>query len=122
VILGIHHAEVTVPKGMEAEARNFYAGILGLREIPKPEALRPRGGLWFEAGALQLHIGVEDGAERHKTKAHVAYEVRDLVALRERLLALDLEVRESIPIPGYDRFEARDPFGNRMEFLERQQG
>jgi hypothetical protein len=26
---------------------------------------------------------------------------------------------ESIPLPGHDRFEFRDPFGNGVEFIQR---
>ena len=119
MILAIHHAEITVPKGAESRARDFYCGLLGLREVEKPDSLRGRGGFWLQVGAVQLHVGVEDGAEREKTEAHVAYEVEDLASLERRLVAAGLQVREGIPIPGYVRFEARDPFGNRMEFLRR---
>jgi catechol 2,3-dioxygenase-like lactoylglutathione lyase family enzyme len=58
--------------------------------------------------------------DRLSTKAHVAYEVVDLSGWKARFAALGIEVCEGIPIPGYQRFEFRDPFGNRVEFLERQ--
>jgi len=66
-----------------------------------------------------LHIGVEDGADRRGTKAHVAYEVSDLADWRIRLAAHQTDVEDGIPIPGYGRFEFRDPFGNRIEMIER---
>jgi len=49
-----------MPKGGEELARSFYAGLLGLREIPKPESIRSRGGVWFDADGLDLHVSVEE--------------------------------------------------------------
>ncbi len=117
-IEAIHHAQVTIPKGEEAAARDFYVGILGLTEVPKPEALRGRGGFWLTVGSLQVHVGTEDGVDRMASKAHVAYRVKGLGALRARLAAIEIEALRGIPIPGHERFEVRDPFGNRVEFIE----
>jgi catechol 2,3-dioxygenase-like lactoylglutathione lyase family enzyme len=119
-VSGIHHVLVTIPRGTEEEARRFYSGILGLPEIEKPASLSGRGGLWLQIGDHQLHIGVEDGVDRLSTKAHVAYDVVDLSGWKANLAALGIEVAEGIPIPGYHRLEFRDPFGNRVEFLQRQ--
>jgi hypothetical protein len=33
------------------------------------------------------------------------------------LMAEGIEILESVAIPGYARFEFRDPFGNRVEFI-----
>jgi catechol 2,3-dioxygenase-like lactoylglutathione lyase family enzyme len=118
VVAGIHHVQITVPRGTEAEARRFYCDFLGLPEVRKPESLAGRGGLWCQAGELQVHIGVEDGVERPATKAHVAYAVRGLDAWRSKLAAAGIEILDGVPIPGYARFEFRDPFGNRVEFIE----
>ena len=49
-----------MPKGCEDLARSFYAGLLGLKEFPKPEAIRGRGGVWFEADGLDIHVSVEE--------------------------------------------------------------
>jgi catechol 2,3-dioxygenase-like lactoylglutathione lyase family enzyme len=119
LVLRVQHAQITIPVGAEAEAREFYCGVLGLKEIPKPEILRPRGGFWLEIGAFQVHVGTEDGFDRRLTKAHIAYEVEDLEAWRARLRENDVEILEGAQIPHYRRFEFRDPFGNRVEFLER---
>ena len=119
LILKVQHAQITIPKGAEDEAREFYCGVLGLREIPKPEILQTRGGFWLEIGAFQVHIGTEDNLERLNSKAHIAYEVEDLDAWREKLSENNIEILEGIPIPHYTRFEFRDPFGNRVEFLEK---
>jgi catechol 2,3-dioxygenase-like lactoylglutathione lyase family enzyme len=119
-ILKVQHAQITIPKGTEDVARKFYCDSLGLKEIPKPESLLTRGGFWLEIGAFQIHVGTEDGFDRSKTKAHIAYEVENLEAWRERLVQNDFEIIEGIVIPNYSRFEFRDPFGNRVEFLEKE--
>jgi catechol 2,3-dioxygenase-like lactoylglutathione lyase family enzyme len=119
LILRVQHAQITIPKGEEEAAREFYCRVLGLKEIPKPEILRERGGFWLEIGAFQVHVGTEDGFDRFSSKAHIAYEVEDLEACREKLLDSGVEILEGLPIPHYRRFEFRDPFGNRVEFLEK---
>jgi len=118
MILGIDHVQTTVPANAVAEARNFYCGLLGLREIEKPAVLRERGGFWLQVGDVQVHVGTEDGVERHNTKAHVANAVSDLAAGRTRLAAAGIVIADGKPIPGRDRFEFRDPFGNRVELIE----
>jgi catechol 2,3-dioxygenase-like lactoylglutathione lyase family enzyme len=118
MILGIDHVQITVPADAVAQARAFYCGLLGLREVEKPAALRGRGGFWLQAGDRQVHVGTEDGVERRATKAHVAYAVTGLAGWRARLAAAGVEVLDGVPIPGHDRFEFRDPFGNRVELIE----
>ncbi len=118
MLLQVNHAQITIPKGKENKAREFYCEFLGLSEIEKPESLRGRGGFWLELGSFQIHIGTEDDFDRTKTKAHVAYEVKDLNAWREKLETGCVKIIEGIPIPNYSHFEFRDPFGNRVEFLE----
>ncbi|MEP6924029.1 MAG: VOC family protein [Pyrinomonadaceae bacterium] len=115
----VHHAQITIPKGAEDAARRFYRDLLGMKEVPKPEVLKARGGFWLEVGAFQIHIGTEDGFDRTKTKAHLAYEVENLEDWRIKLQENGAEILEAIPIPNYNRFEFRDPFGNRVEFLEK---
>ena len=100
------------------KTKDFYCDVLGLAEIEKPDSLKARGGFWVAVGARQLHVGIENGVERARTKAHVAYQVDDLPGWRARLAAAGIAALESVPIPGYDRFECRDPFGNRLEFIE----
>jgi catechol 2,3-dioxygenase-like lactoylglutathione lyase family enzyme len=119
MIRAAHHVQVSIPVGAEDTAREFYCGILGMSEIPKPESLAGRGGFWLVVGGFQVHFGTEDGIDRAKTRGHVAYLVSDLAVWRERLTDAGCAIIEGIAIPHYDRFEFRDPFGNRVEFLER---
>lgn len=118
MIKGLHHAQISIPKGAEDAGRAFYCQVLGLPEVEKPEALRARGGFWLQVGDRQVHVGTEDGVERHATKAHLAYEVDDVDAWRARLERHGVQIIEAIPIPGHKRFEFRDPFGNRVELTQ----
>lgn len=117
-IKGLHHAQISIPRGEEEAGRAFYCGILGLPEIEKPEVLKPRGGFWLQVGDRQLHVGTEDGVERSATKAHVAYAVDDIDAWQAKLEQHGVEIIEAVPIPGHRRFEFRDPFGNRIELTQ----
>jgi catechol 2,3-dioxygenase-like lactoylglutathione lyase family enzyme len=117
MILGIHHAQITVPKDAETEAREFYCDILGIPEIPKPSELDGRGGFWLEVGDRQIHVGIDD-QERATSKAHIAYLVKDLDRWRRTLEMQNIAVVDGIQIPNFRRFEFRDPFGNRIEFMQ----
>ena len=118
-IIDLHHVQVCIPRGAEDEARRFYCGVLGLPEIAKPDALAGRGGIWLAVGDRQVHIGTEDGVDRTASKAHLAYEVDDLAAWRQRLEAAGRAIIDDVPLPDYVRFFVRDPFGNRIEFTQR---
>jgi catechol 2,3-dioxygenase-like lactoylglutathione lyase family enzyme len=117
-ILRIHHAQNTDAASDVEAARSFYCGVMGLKEIPKPASLKDRGGFWLAAGDHELHIGVEEGINRKATKPHIAYEVIDLPGWESHLRSAGIQPLESLPIPGYRRFEFRDPFGNRVELIE----
>ncbi len=113
----LHHVQLAMPAGAEDEARAFYAGALGLEEVAKPPALAARGGAWFrDAGGLELHLGVEEPFAPAK-KAHPGIHVDDLDGLADRLRAAGHEITPDGELPGYRRFYAHDPFGNRLEFL-----
>ncbi|AEJ38278.1 Glyoxalase/bleomycin resistance protein/dioxygenase [Sulfobacillus acidophilus TPY] len=115
--VGIDHVQLAGPPQCEETARRFYGEILGWVELPKPEHLRRRGGLWFQCGAQQVHIGIQKDFTP-ATKAHPAFYVRDIQALREHVIKNGLDPIEDEPLPGADRFYLTDPFGNRLEFLE----
>ena len=113
---GIDHVQLAAPEGCETEARKFFSEILGWTEIPKPENLRKRGGVWFQCGVHQVHIGVQKDFAPAK-KAHPAFHVENLDELREYLTQKDVQVIDDEPLEGAKRFYLNDPFGNRLEFL-----
>src|SRR5262245_58207834 len=98
-----------MPAGREADARAFYADLLGIREVPKPPHLATRGGAWFEEGAVKVHLGV-DADFRPARKAHAALLVRELAALVERLRAAGYDVVDDA-LAGWHRVYVDDPFG-----------
>jgi len=116
---GIDHVQLAAPPGCEAEARRFFGELLGLTELPKPPLLAVRGGLWFECGAQQIHIGLEQDFRPAK-KAHPAFRLRDepsLEALRARLRRAGIATREDREMEQAARFFVDDPWGNRLEFV-----
>jgi len=108
--------QLAMPPGREDDATAFYEGLLGLPRVAKPPHLEARGGCWFEADTTRVHLGVQE-CFRPARKAHAALLVTDLVALRLRLAASAVVIVDDEPLPGFDRFYASDPFGNRLEFL-----
>jgi catechol 2,3-dioxygenase-like lactoylglutathione lyase family enzyme len=119
-VYGMDHVQLAMPAGGEELARRFYRDVLGLSEIPKPPNLAARGGAWFHCGPLQLHLGVESDFRPAK-RAHPALLVTGLAQTIEKLTAAGFEIKyDSEPIHGFDRAFTADPFGNRIELLERQ--
>jgi catechol 2,3-dioxygenase-like lactoylglutathione lyase family enzyme len=116
-VVALDHLQLAMPRGREAEARAFYGDLLGLHELTKPANLAVRGGVWFQLGMQQLHLGVE-GDFRPAKKAHPAFLVRDLAGLRARLEQSGFEPYEDEPLHGYKRCYVADPFGNRLELME----
>jgi catechol 2,3-dioxygenase-like lactoylglutathione lyase family enzyme len=116
-IVGVDHVQLAMPAGREAEARAFYAGLLGIPEQAKPAALAARGGAWFESGPLKLHLGV-DPDFRPARKAHPGLLVRGLEALIGELERAGYRVATDAPLEGYLRIYVDDPFGNRLELME----
>lgn len=117
-VFGIAHVQVAITPGGEDIARGFYRDLLGLRELDKPESLRDRGGAWFQCGMQEIHCGVEDVVA--PTRRHPALLVDGLDELKARLEAAAIRTEVDRQLPGYRRFYALDPFGNRLEFLERE--
>lgn len=117
-LLGLDHLQLAMPAGEEDQARAFYRDLLGLLEVPKPAALAGRGGVWFEGSGLKLHLGVDPSFTPAK-KAHPAFIVDNLASFRSRLEAAGHSAVDGEALEGYHRFHTQDPFGNRIELIER---
>ncbi|MGW3159463.1 VOC family protein [Streptomyces sp. NPDC001089] len=122
MLVAVDHVQLAAPPGSEDLLRRFYAGALGMTEIPKPPVLAARGGCWFRAGAVQLHLGIEGaggpGGFRPAKKAHPGLRVTDIEAFAARLASRGAPVSWDDGLPGHRRFYSEDPVGNRLEFLE----
>jgi catechol 2,3-dioxygenase-like lactoylglutathione lyase family enzyme len=115
---GLHHVQLSMPAGGEAQARVFYGSLLGLAEIAKPARLAARGGVWFQCGSIQLHLGVDADFVPAK-KAHPGLLVGSLPELIAALTASGHEVKyDTERLAGFDRAFTADPFGNRIELLQ----
>ena len=113
----LHHMQLAMPRGQEQQAREFFVDVLGMTEIDKPPVLAARGGAWFRAGGVELHLGVEDDF-RPARKGHPGIVVDDLDAIAARLAHAGQPTVWDGDFPGYRRIYAHDPFGNRLEFLQ----
>lgn len=117
MLLDLHHIQLAMPEGGEAEAEAFYAGALGLSVVAKPAALAGRGGLWLERGALRVHLGVETPFAPAK-KAHPAFRVDSLRMAEDALAGAGVGFTRDVDLPGLRRIFVADPFGNRIELVE----
>ena len=122
----LHHVQVSIPQDGEDSARRFYGAALGMTEVPKPPSLAGRGGCWFrafdgDAVVAEIHLGIDSPFVPAK-KAHPALmldSVQELENLGARLEDNGFEVSwaDRHTFEGYERFHAKDPFGNRVEVL-----
>ncbi|WP_030603331.1 VOC family protein [Streptomyces fulvoviolaceus] len=117
MITAVDHVQLAAPPGSEDRLRTYYAGVLGMTEIPKPPVLAARGGCWFQAGIVQLRLGIEKDFTPAK-KAHPGLRVTGVEAYAARLEAAGASVVWDGDLPGHKRFYSYDPVGNRLEFLE----
>jgi catechol 2,3-dioxygenase-like lactoylglutathione lyase family enzyme len=118
-VVAIDHVQLAMPAGGEAAARRFYGEVLGFTEVPKPEAMRARGGVWFQAGPVQVHLGVEPEM-KPSLKAHPALVVTELDRYRARLAEAGCRWQDAAAeeLPDVRRGHTWDPFGNRIELIE----
>ncbi|MEV6729559.1 MULTISPECIES: VOC family protein [unclassified Streptomyces] len=117
MLTAVDHVQLAAPPGSEDRLRAYYTHVLGMTEVPKPPVLAARGGCWFAAGPVQLHLGVEEDF-RPARKAHPGLRVTGIEAYADRLAQRGAEVVWDDNLPGYRRFYSEDPVGNRIEFLE----
>jgi hypothetical protein len=88
-ICRLDHVQLAMPAGREDEARAFYQGMLLESEFSPAR------------------------------KAHPAFIVDDLRSLVQSLRSAGYRVVADQPLEGYDRMYVDDPFGNRIELMQR---
>ncbi len=110
----LSHVNVTMPKGGEAAAREFYSRMLGLPEILKPEAVRKNGGVWFDAGGLDVHLSIEEKRLGPDARRHFGLAYENVQAMREKLERAGFQIEDARELRER-RFFVLDPFGNRIE-------
>ena len=112
----LHHVNVVVPPGATDEVVAFYAGVLGLQRVPKPDGTRSSGA-WLQVDlGTQVHVSERDG-ERHPD-AHFALVVDDYDGVVAAVAAAGAPFTEQEDVFGGRRGFTRDPAGNRIELLE----
>jgi len=127
LIVGLDHVNLLVDAGDDAlpKARALYEALLELEPLERPantDSGRP--GAWYQCGPQQLHLTTEKDASvvNQTSRRHPAFRVANLEAMRQRLENAGIEIIAANRFPGQERFFVRDPWGNRLEFVERTAG
>ena len=124
----INHFTLKALSGEQDKARRFYTKVLGLTEVPIPDALSGHYELlWFKLEDILLHIEfvknyvihpIEYENEAVITPHHVALEVEDIDNVRLGFEQHKAPIIEAVTIPDRSRFYVLDPFGNFFEIIE----
>jgi len=117
-IIGIDHVQIAAPKALESDCVRFYREVLALPEIEKPDALKSRGGAWFQVGSLQMHVGIDPDASP-SSKRHICFLVKDLASAKAAVQSSGVVIDSEGVAEGLRRFFIRDPAGNRIEIGQR---
>lgn len=117
-LISLNHVHICIPYGKDNEAREFYTNILKLQEIEKPVELKSNGGLWYKINDLQLHIGCEDNIIN--SKKHIAFEIKNINIIKKYFIKNRIQIKNEKNFENIQRFSIRDPFNNKIEFLEKQ--
>ena len=113
-LTGIHHSSIVVTD-ME-RARHFYRDILGLKQVERP-ANFTNAVVWFEVGDEHVHLIPSERPDTQSPR-HFALHVDDARGAREHLRSHGIEIQETVPIAGADRFFIQDPDGNTLELIQ----
>lgn len=118
-IASLHHVSINVTD--LARARQFYGGLLGLAELPRP--VFDFDGAWYQIGDRQLHLIVHpptrtlrgtreiDGRDGHFALRITGFE-ETLAYLEAHDVAMRVR-RDSVT--GWDQIFVTDPDGNVVE-------
>ncbi len=115
----LQHTSVPMPPGGNEQARAFYGGALGMREIPKPITLS-NNLVWFAASdeGDEVHVFQEENMGPNSAAQHLCLEVDDIAGYESRLREHGYVVEIPERIVNRPRLFVRDPFGNLVELVE----
>ena len=116
-VLKIDHVQISIPSGKVAEALAFYEGVLQFVRINKPAELDQRGA-WLTQGPVNLHLGEEKTFEA-APRAHPALLVDNIDELLDSAKRAGRTLRIDDGPTGYKRASVFDPFGNRIELMQK---
>jgi predicted enzyme related to lactoylglutathione lyase len=77
-----------------------------------------RKSIWFVAGGVNLHLGLEPDFHPAK-RAHPAFLVNGLDAILAACERAGFSTKPDTSFNGLRRVHVFDPFGNRLELMER---
>jgi glyoxylase I family protein len=118
-VTGAHH--VSFPVKDLARARAFYEGVLGLQQKPRPDF--PFPGVWYQAGACEVHLietpsGFDAGTQPpvlNPLAGHTAFGIDDYATMVAQVKARGVEILEAGPDQG--QAWVRDPDGHIIELI-----
>ena len=116
-VLKIDHIQVAIPWGRIPDALSFYEGVLQFARIPKPAEL-DQSGAWLVQGPVNLHLGEEKEFEAAR-RTHPALLVDNIDQLLENAKRGGHALRIDEGPTGYKRASVFDPFGNRIELMQK---
>jgi catechol 2,3-dioxygenase-like lactoylglutathione lyase family enzyme len=118
----VQHVSIGIEAGREAEARQFYGEVLGLKEKKRPMGLKHMALIWYDVGENEdeIHLIRTDPSrfDGQRPGDHLCIEVDDIAAFRRHIAGRDVPIRESSQIDHRPRFFVQDPFGNSIELVE----
>jgi catechol 2,3-dioxygenase-like lactoylglutathione lyase family enzyme len=117
MITGLDHIQISIPAGRLPEALAFYVDALGFARVQKPAELSPSGA-WLTQGGVNLHLGEEENFATDG-RAHPAFVVSDVQQLVDACAAKGYKHRWDAGPNGYKRGSVFDPFGNRVELMQK---
>ena len=120
-IFRLDHIMLSMHANEKEMARHFYGHILNFKELTLPDALIESNELWYEAANVVIHLSTDTAScDNINSNRHPAFLVRSIKDAKFHLSNNQIAFTEGqTKIPGESRISCRDPFGNRIEFIER---
>lgn len=120
-IIGLQHLAINVND--LAAAKTFYGGLLGLPELPRPEAVAAQfQSIWYLLGNAELHVVENPDFEPLKSPLgpHFAVACDDFDKASQRFAGSGAKVMfgPAKGADGIERIVLKDPTGNIVEVID----